>query len=173
MDVWDDVVIIRYKNAKNPGSSSHLKQVAVGIPPESDKINYTKTLVVFTTPQTSINWESGKKDTNVMDLQRIEKRLTITKGYITQGLSASTAFDVGDGTGSQTYTTSATATGIKDDIANMYSAGGQVYIEYKNLNESYHIEKLEIVPSYNAGSEPSDNELGYYVTFTAVQGVDM
>ena len=125
MVVWDNLVI-RYKNARNPSSSADKKQVTIGI--DKDTQNGTKTLVLLTPPQSSINWSSGKKDTKMLDLQRIEERVTIDGMLITGHSAGTTNVDVGDGTGNNTYTEQVNSSDKKDDFIEIFNAGGQVWV---------------------------------------------
>ncbi len=167
---WDNITL-RYKNVKNPGSNAHLTQVTLGL--SQDEENFTKTLVLITQSQSSANWENGKNTTKVLDLQRTEERVTID-GFLATGVTSTTSFDVGDGEGSQTYTENVSASTAKDNLKNIFLAGGQCYMTYDNSTFSIHLEKLSIKSDGGKdGQEPLDNVLGYTVKLTAVKGNDL
>lgn len=48
---------------------------------ESCEKVYSKKLVAVTAPQSTANWESGPKDTKIVDLLRIEVRFTV-RGHV-------------------------------------------------------------------------------------------
>lgn len=58
--------------------------------------NYTKILASITTPQSTDAWASGPNDTMIVDLLRVEKRITII-GFIESASRASMTALVTDG----------------------------------------------------------------------------
>ena len=107
----------------------------------------------------------GPTPTKIMDLLRIETRYSID-GKISQGAySGDTHGDVED---------------RKDDLENLFLAGGIVTFNYDNeTGVTGNIEKLQITKIFNDGQDNGvtglhyeDNEAGYTVKLTIIKGVD-
>jgi hypothetical protein len=166
---WENV-ILRYRNVKNPNSSFNLKSVTIST--DVDTENLTKTINIILPPQSSANWEQGKKTTTLIDLQRIEERVTID-GFLVTDQGTSAAFDVGDGDGSQSYIESRTASDKKTDLKGMFTAGGTVWMTYEGSTFEANMDKLEIRSDNKDGAEPGSGEIGFSIRFTAVKGSDL
>ncbi len=81
--------------------------------------NYTKKLTNITPPQSTGNWSNGPKDTKILDLLRIEMRITVN-GYV-------------DSTS-------------EDKIENLFEQGGTFQMTWIDGSTTYtvNMEKLEI-----------------------------
>lgn len=164
---WTNTVV-RYNNSKNQSSPTHLKQVTIAT--EVDEENMSRILTQFTPPVTSGKWSNGKTATKIIDLLRIEERITID-GYIVTGLASTTTANV-DGNGDDTYSEENLASDKKDDLKDIYKAGGTCWLEYMGTNYQGIIEKLQVKGEVKDGLEPNDSEVGYSVKFTFIKGVD-
>ena len=104
----------------------------------------SKKLEVLPIPQTSANWNQGKKDTKIVDLLRIEDRFNID-GYID-------------------YTS-------RSKLWNLFGAGGVFKMLYNGNSYYCNFEKLTIteVPEDKDTAEPRY----YQVKFTTVIGEDL
>ena len=121
--------------------------------------NLVKKLTSITTPTQKQNWGSGPQDTKILDLLIIEERFNFD-GYISQGAySGDTHSDIAD---------------RKDDLVNMFKAGGVITVQWDGKTFTANMEKLNVRKVIDDDNpDKYDGEVGYIVKFTLIKGVDM
>lgn len=118
-----------------------------------------KILFKITPATTKQNYSSGKKDTLMIDLLRIEERINI------DGLLTSS------GTATQ-LTLNASAK--KSDLKSAFKAGGVMNLSYEGSTTcTGNMDKLSIDKVHKDGNDPELDEVGYKVKFTFIKGIDM
>lgn len=126
----------------------------------SDEENLEKNNKLITPPQASGNWNSGPKTTKIIDLLRIEKRITFDGHLVTGTVS-------GD--------SSSTAQGRKDDLKTIFESGGVIGMAYEGTSFAVNFEKVNIKRVIGDGDHTvlADGETGFTVKITVVRGEDL
>jgi hypothetical protein len=126
----------------------------------NDEENFEKETEKITPPQSSGNWASGPKDTKIVDLLRIEKRITFD-GYLAAGTVS------GD--------SSSTVAGKKTDLKTIHESGGVVNMTYEGSTFTVNFEKMNIRRVIGDGDHTvlKDGEVGFEVKMTVIRGVNL
>jgi len=129
--------------------------VTVTIDTTRDTENLQNALVFFTPPASSKEQTSGvsKKDTKLIDLLRIEERITVD--------------------GILSTDTVTTASQKKANLKQIFKAGGVFNMTYEGETFTAIMERIEFDRNHMDGSEPGIGESGFMVKFTALRGVNM
>jgi len=125
--------------------------VEIGITKDEEILN--KIITKITPPQSSNNWDSGPKDTLIVDLLRLEQWINIDGDLITDTTSSSSV--------------------KKKALKAAVKAGGVVTLTYDGEPVTGSIEKISFSKIVSDGMEPTDGEVGYTVKFTFIRGIDL
>jgi hypothetical protein len=112
----------------------------------------SKMLINLKLPTSTKNRPTGAKDTIIVDLLRIEKRITID-GHLST--------DTGN-----------TASQKKASLKAIFNAGGTCTFTYDGKTVEANIEKMIITKSHFDGKEPQTDEIGYDIKISFILGTD-
>ena len=138
----------------------------VTIATRQDEETGVKIISPLTFPTTSAKWENGPKTTKIVDLLRIEKRVTYN-GYLSNNLNP----DSGTGLSNDT---SQTAEGKKADFKSIFEAGGVVTVYAADgTTFTANFDKYSIKRIVSDGQSNNYDEAEFEIMFTVVKGVDL
>src|SRR3990167_10832370 len=118
----------------------------------------TKVVVSITYPNSKANWGSGAKDVKLLDLQRIERKISV-EGWLANG------FGSGD--------TNSNATDKKTNLRTIFKSGGTISMTYEGSTFTGIMDKLAIkrVADDSESNPPDKGE--YFVKFSIIEGVNL
>ena len=112
----------------------------------------------ITYPNSKANWGSGAKDVKILDLQRIERKISV-EGWLANG------FGSGD--------TNSNATDKKTNLRTIFKSGGTTSMTYEGSTFTGIMDKLAIkrVADDSESNPPDKGE--YFVKFSIIEGVNL
>ena len=112
----------------------------------------------ITYPNSKANWGSGAKDVKILDLQRIERKISV-EGWLANG------FGSGD--------TNSNATDKKTNLRTIFKSGGTISMTYEGSTFTGIMDKLAIkrVADDSESNPPDKGE--YFVKFSIIEGVNL
>lgn len=117
-----------------------------------------KTLNFIIPPQSSANWDSGPKDTKIVDLLRVRTNITIN-GTLSHG----------DGG----VDSSVNPDDKAEDLKSIFNGGGTFTLQYKGEDIVVNATKLNLTKAFNKGVDTTQDEVGYEVILNVVEGINI
>lgn len=149
-------------------SSGKYSGVVVTIFTKTVDETFTKTLTTISPPQTSAKFDSGPKDTKIVDLIRVIHRFEID-GYLTATEGTFGQDDYYYNEDTSALVAASTALLKKTALIQMIKSGGTFTMAYAGTNYTVNVEKQSIkeVP------EDTTNALTFDIKVSLIEGVNV